>query len=82
MAASKLNAQELALCILIGGNIREARRRQSRMRQVDLADKSRVAYRHLQDIEAGKVNVSISTLLRLATALHCTVTYLVTPRPQ
>lgn len=79
MAASKLNAQEQALCILIGRNIREARRRQARMRQMDLAERSGVAYRHLQSIEAGQVNVSVSTLLRLASALHCTVSYLVTP---
>lgn len=52
----------------IGKNLKAARK-QVRLRQVDIAEQSGVAYRHYQDIEAGKVNVSVDTLFRLTKVL-------------
>lgn len=46
------------------------------LRQIDLAEKSGVAYRHLQDIEAGKVNISLDTLFRIAHNLDVPPDYL------
>lgn len=56
----------------VGQNLREARKRAG-MRQVEVETKAGVAYRHYQDIEAGKVNVSLDTLCRLAGAFNTTV---------
>lgn len=52
----------------VGLNLKHFRKSE-RLRQTDLAEKSGVAYRHYQDIEAGKVNVSLDTLFRLAKVL-------------
>lgn len=52
----------------VGMNLKSARR-SARLRQTDLATKSGVAYRHYQDIEAGKINLTLDTLFRLAKAL-------------
>lgn len=56
----------------VGTNLREARKRAG-LRQVEVETKAGVAYRHYQDIEAGKVNVSLDTLCRLASAFNTTV---------
>ncbi len=56
----------------VGQNLREARKRAG-LRQVEVETKAGVAYRHYQDIEAGKVNVSLATLCRLAGAFNTTV---------
>ena len=56
----------------VGQNLREARKRAG-MRQVEVETKAGVAYRHYQDIEAGKVNVSLDTLCRLAEAFNTNV---------
>lgn len=59
----------------VGQNLREARKKAG-MRQVEVETKAGVAYRHYQDIEAGKVNVSLDTLCRLAGAFSTTVSNL------
>ena len=59
----------------VGTNLREARKRAG-LRQVEVEAKAGVAYRHYQDIEAGKVNVSLDTLCRLASAFNTTVSNL------
>jgi transcriptional regulator with XRE-family HTH domain len=56
----------------VGSNLRVARK-EAGLRQVEVETKSGVAYRHYQDIEAGKVNVSLDTLCRLANAFNTTV---------
>ncbi len=56
----------------VGSNLRNARKRAG-MKQVEVETKAGVAYRHYQDIEAGKVNVSLDTLCRLADAFNTTV---------
>jgi transcriptional regulator with XRE-family HTH domain len=49
----------------VGENIKKARRRRG-LRQVDVNEKIGVNYRHYQNIEAGRVNLTIDTLCRLA----------------
>ena len=59
----------------VGKNLREARRRAG-LRQKEVEARSGIAYRHYQDIEAGKVNIRIATLCRLASAFGTSVTTL------
>lgn len=56
----------------VGNNLREARKRAG-LRQIEVEAKAGVAYRHYQNIEAGKVNVTLETLCRLATAFGTSV---------
>jgi transcriptional regulator with XRE-family HTH domain len=49
----------------VGRNIKSARIKAG-LRQIDLEEKIGLNYRHYQDIEAGKSNLSIETLYRLA----------------
>jgi transcriptional regulator with XRE-family HTH domain len=49
----------------IGKNIRSARVKAG-LAQVEVHERSGITYRHYQNIEAGKVNVSLQTLFRLA----------------
>ncbi len=50
---------------LLGRNIKAARA-SSGLKQIDVSTGSGLSYRHYQNIEAGKVNVTIETLFRLA----------------
>ena len=56
----------------VGKNLREARKRAG-LRQKEIVVISGVAYRHYQSIEAGRVNVTLDTLHRLAEAFGTTV---------
>jgi transcriptional regulator with XRE-family HTH domain len=56
----------------VGGRIREARV-SANLTQEEAAGRAGVDYKRLQRIEAGKVNVTIRTLVRLATALEVSV---------
>ncbi len=49
----------------VGRNIRAARIRLG-LKQIDVHVESGITYRHYQNIEAGKVNISLETLFRLA----------------
>ena len=49
----------------VARNIRAARVRRG-LRQVDVEEKIGLEYKHYQKIEAGKVNISLETLYRLA----------------
>ena len=60
----------------VGRNIRAARIRAG-LRQIDVNEKSGLTYRHYQDIEAGKINVTIATLCRLSRLFSAKVTQLV-----
>lgn len=60
---------EKATQILVGENCRRLRKAKG-IRQVEVETKCGVAYRHYQDIEAGKINVSIGTLAKLAYAFE------------
>ena len=48
-----------------GQNLKSARVKAG-LRQIDIDERCGVAYRHYQNIEAVKVNVTIETLFRLA----------------
>lgn len=49
----------------VGQNIRRARLRRG-FRQIDVNERIGVNYRHYQNIEAGRVNLTIEMLCRLA----------------
>ena len=49
----------------LGRNLRNAREK-SGLKQIDVHEWGGLTYRHYQNIEAGKVNVTIETLYRLA----------------
>lgn len=46
------------------------------MTQEDLSEATGLQYRYLQDVEHGRSNISIATLVRLADALRVTPGYL------
>jgi transcriptional regulator with XRE-family HTH domain len=56
----------------VGSNIRKARIRAG-LRQVDVTENCGLTYRHYQNIEAGKINLTILTLCRLALAFKVPV---------
>lgn len=60
----------------IGRNIRNARIRAG-LRQIDVNMQIGLTYRHYQNIEAGKINCTISTLCRLAKLFRTSVSALV-----
>ncbi len=49
----------------VGQNIKAARAK-SGLKQIQVQDSSGITYRHYQSIEAGRVNVTLETLYRLA----------------
>jgi transcriptional regulator with XRE-family HTH domain len=49
----------------MGSRIRDARRRAG-LRQIDVYERIGLTYRHYQEIEAGRVNITILTLYKLA----------------
>ena len=56
----------------VGQNLKQARKKLG-MRQIEVEGKTGVSYRHYQNIEAGKVNVTLDTLCRLAGAFQTSV---------
>ena len=62
--------------IIIAENIKWFRK-QKGLRQVDLAESSGVQYRYLQDIEAGKKNLTLETLEKIAFGLDVNVSELI-----
>ena len=59
------NAPMQAFLKTLGQNIKEARLRAG-LRQIDVNEQTGLAYRHYQNIEAGRINVTITTLCKLA----------------
>lgn len=53
----------------VGKNVANARR-ESELTQAELAERVDISTRYLQSIEAGQVNMTLSTLLRLARPLR------------
>lgn len=49
----------------LGGRVTEARKTRALL-QREAADGSGISYRYYQDIEAGKANITIATLVQLA----------------
>lgn len=62
------NQTLLELQMNLSSNIRRLRKVR-RLTQEGLALRARVAVRHVQKLEAGQVNITLKTLLRLAVAL-------------
>jgi transcriptional regulator with XRE-family HTH domain len=56
----------------VGLNLKQARKKIG-MRQIEVEEKTGVSYRHYQNIEAGRVNVTLETLCRLACAFGTSV---------
>jgi len=56
----------------VGLNLKAARKAAG-LKQSQIEEAAGVGYRHYQDIETGKVNVSIDTLCRLAQAFRTSV---------
>ena len=50
---------------LVGSKIKQLRKEKG-LRQTDVADGTGISYRHYQEIESGRVNVTVSTLGRIA----------------
>jgi transcriptional regulator with XRE-family HTH domain len=46
---------------------------QSGLRQIDVNERAGLTYRHYQNIEAGRVNVTLSTLCRISRVLKVSV---------
>jgi len=61
---------------LLGTRIREMRKRR-RLTQVMLAETSGIPQSHMSSIERGAMLPNLVTLFRLAAALHCKVSALV-----
>lgn len=70
-----MTTKEKTALTLIGGTIREARMAAS-MTLPDLAEAAGISKGHLSGIEHGRMNVSITTLYRVAGALEIHPRYL------
>jgi len=62
----------------IGGYIKELRKMRS-MSQDNLAEEAGVRLATISDIEAGKSDFKMNTLVRIASALKCTLDIVFTP---
>lgn len=60
----------------VGQNLKRARKKLG-IRQIEVEGKTGVSYRHYQNIEAGRVNVTLGTLCRLALAFQTSVSEIV-----
>jgi DNA-binding XRE family transcriptional regulator len=60
----------------VGRNLKSARLKAG-LRQIDVNEKVGITYRHYQNIEAGRINVTVGTLCRLAKLYKATVSELV-----
>lgn len=60
----------------IGSNIKAARKK-SGLRQIDVEEQDGLEMRHYQKIEAGQINITVETLLRLSKLFKCSVEDLV-----
>lgn len=60
----------------LGQNIQESRKKAG-LKQMDVHSRTGLTYRHYQNIEAGRVNVTVETLHRLAGLFRCRIQDLV-----
>lgn len=65
-----LDPEQAKLLQAIGGNVRRLRQR-SKLTQERLAELVGVNPRTVQKIEAGKLNILVTTLMRVQSALDC-----------
>jgi DNA-binding XRE family transcriptional regulator len=64
-------------CKRLGARVRELREGRADLTQEKLAESARLAWKHVQDIEYGRTNPTIATLVALARALKVSVRDLV-----
>ena len=65
-----LDQEQVELLKAVGGNVRRLRLR-AKLTQEGLAEQVRINPRTIQKIEAGKLNILVTTLARLQAALDC-----------
>ena len=62
----------------LGNNIKEARKK-NKISQEELAFNSNISRRHMTNIELGRVDIKISTLIKIANALFLSPEMLLKP---
>lgn len=67
MAISKKEWKRIKV---FGANVRRERVRR-KLTQDELAERAEIATRNLQKIEAGEINILVTTAFRIQLALHC-----------
>ncbi len=65
-----LNEKEWQRIKVFGGNVRRERINR-RLTQEALAEKANLATRNLQKVEAGQINLLLTTVIRIQLALGC-----------
>ncbi len=65
-----LDQEQVELLKAVGGNVRRLRLR-AKLTQEGLAEQVGINPRTIQKIEAGKLNILVTTLARLQAALDC-----------
>lgn len=65
-----LSKTEWSRIKVFGANVRRERLRQG-MTQETLAEKAEIATRNLQKIEAGEINILVTTAMRIRLGLGC-----------
>lgn len=65
-----LSAKELKRLKVFGANVRRERCAQG-LTQDELAERAEIATRNLQKVEAGELNILLTTTLRVQLALKC-----------
>lgn len=65
-----LAKREWARIRVFGANVRRERVRK-RMTQEELAERAEIATRNLQKIEAGEINILLTTAFRIQLGLRC-----------
>jgi len=65
-----LSNKEWARIAAFGASVRRERVRKG-MTQEQLAEKAEIATRNLQKIEAGEINILLTTAMRIQLALQC-----------
>lgn len=65
-----LNQEQSELLKAVGGNVRRLRLR-AKLTQEGLAERVEINPRTVQKIEAGRLNILVTTLARLQVALDC-----------
>jgi transcriptional regulator with XRE-family HTH domain len=65
-----LDKKEWSRIRVFGANVRRERARRG-MTQEELAEKAEIATRNLQKVEAGEINILLTTTLRIQLGLGC-----------
>ena len=74
-----LRKKEWARIKAFGANVRRERLRKG-LTQEELAERSEIATRNLQKIEAGEINILLTTAFRIQLGLRCSWKRLMAPK--